>query len=287
MPLLRWLLPLSLLWLSGCSLTQFAYNRADTVVRWQVSEYLKLDTAQQAVFDEAFAELWQWHRHHELPAYAQALHALADTDLPVDQEVLTTLSQSYLEHWRSLLDAAAPIACQLGPTLEDAQAASILAAIDQNLAKYARTHVDPPPERQRRQTERQVRKQLERWLGTLSPEQRNDVRQWTQERVLSADVWLAYRRHWRETLAEILEARKAPSYCERVTALIVDGHLLWTEDQRAVFEQNRAQWLDLFERIGATASPAQQAHLKTRLRKFARELEQLASVAPSDDPELP
>ena len=59
--------------LSGCSATQFIYNRVDILVRWYLDDYVSLDREQQARFDDRFDLLIEWHRREELPVYGVLL----------------------------------------------------------------------------------------------------------------------------------------------------------------------------------------------------------------------
>ena len=47
---------------SGCSATQFIYNRVDIVIRWYLDDYVALNRDQQAQFDERLDELLSWSR---------------------------------------------------------------------------------------------------------------------------------------------------------------------------------------------------------------------------------
>ncbi len=282
---LRWLGPLAaLLVLTGCSLAQFAYNRLDVLARWELSDYVDLDPSQRAVFDREFRTLWAWHRQTELPLYVAALRTLAERQDPTDRAALEAVSAQYRERSQTLLRAAAPIACTVGVLLSDAQVQTLLKAVDEDLAEYAETYVEPPEERQRKDTEREVRTQLDRWFGDLSAAQRTLIRTWSAERQLSAEAWLTYRRSWRQSLAGVMAARKQPEYCERVTTLIADGGTLWTPEQQTAFARNRTQWLDLFEQLGPTLTPAQRAHVKERMLALAEDFERLATEAPASNP---
>jgi len=55
--------------LSGCSATQFIYNRVDILIRWYLDDYVSLDRDQQARFTTRLDALLEWHRLEELPVY--------------------------------------------------------------------------------------------------------------------------------------------------------------------------------------------------------------------------
>ena len=78
---------LLLLTLTGCSATQFIYNRVDILVRWYLDDYVSLDRDQRAQFDERLDAFLEWHRREELPEYVVLLDdalTILDDGLPLD-----------------------------------------------------------------------------------------------------------------------------------------------------------------------------------------------------------
>ena len=73
--------------ISGCSATQFIYNRVDIVIRWYLDDYVSLSRNQQAQFDERLDDLLSWHRQEELPSYVTLLDetlVILDEGVPVE-----------------------------------------------------------------------------------------------------------------------------------------------------------------------------------------------------------
>jgi len=61
---------LALALLAGCSAIEFAYNNADTWLRWQAGKYVELEGEQAAEFDRRLESFLAWHRAEALPQYA-------------------------------------------------------------------------------------------------------------------------------------------------------------------------------------------------------------------------
>ena len=57
---------------SGCSTVRFAYENADTYLRWQAGTYLDLQGEQADELDERIDEFHAWHRKNALPKYVTA-----------------------------------------------------------------------------------------------------------------------------------------------------------------------------------------------------------------------
>lgn len=275
------LLALALL-CTGCSATQLAYNQLDLLARWELGRYLNLDDVQKPVFARHFNETWAWHRKHELPLYAEELRLLAErVGQPLDRAETEAAIARYRDHTQRFMARVSPLACELGPSLSDAQVSRLLAAFDEDIAEYRKKEVDRAAEQRLAESNRQFLRQLRRWLGSLTPEQRKLVGDWNAQRTSVNGEWLAYRLTWRETVAGYLNARDNDAFCPGITALITDGTTLLTETQEKAFAANHEEWLRLFEQLGQTLTDGQRTYLRTRVLALAKDLDTLAAQAPS------
>lgn len=277
----RLLLLLCAACIAGCSATQFAYQRLDFLARWELDKYVDMTPEQRTRFDVEFGLFWDWHRRSELPRYAATLRQIAArTDTPPDAAELARWSEQYGALWNDALEHLMPLFCSLGGSLSDAQVRSLLARADDDLADYAEDAVDGRETDLRDRAERSLNKSLRRWLGDLTPEQRQRLHEWNRTRPWIAPEWLAFRRSWRDALADTLAARQAPGFCPRLSSLVMGGDALWTETQRADFAANRERWLALFADLGPSLTPAQRQHLRKQLLGLAADLDAL-STAPA------
>lgn len=277
LPMLRLATLLGLVLLAGCSATQLAYNRLDLLADWRLRDYVRLDAAQQTLFEREFAQAWARHRREELPRYASFLRRLGEARGLPDAAALTAASREYDESWKRLSALALPIGCALGPGLSEAQVAQVLAGVDQDLAEYVEEEIAPGEAERRRERERELLRGLRRSFGSLDPAQRELLRRWNQDRVWVAEPWLDYRRRWRQALAELLAERRQASFCPRLDRLLSEGSALWTETQWRLFRANRQSWLDLFLALGPTLSEEQRETWRQRVGAVAAELESLAA----------
>lgn len=262
--------------LAGCSLTRFGYERLDWVARWQAGRYVSLTQQQETVFDDRFAEFWDWHRREELPLWIDELRTLAaqaDDTRRVTRQKLAQMSERYGRSMQRMAQRLAPVACEVGPQLSDEQTEELLDAVDERIDEFRRQRVEAAPEDRRKAAIDAIEKPLRRWLGRITDEQQALIRDWQDRRPAVSPAWLAYRKAWRSELAATLKTRSAPDFCARATRLITDGSVLWTEDQRAIFTADREHWLDLFDALLPTLGEDQQRHVRRRLLGLAQDFE--------------
>jgi hypothetical protein len=80
-PLKRVLLCLSLLLaavlLQGCSAIKLAYRQADTLLYWRLDSYVDFSDEQAPRVRDGLKQFHRWHRHSQLPLYADLLQRIA------------------------------------------------------------------------------------------------------------------------------------------------------------------------------------------------------------------
>lgn len=264
---------------AGCSTVRLAYERLDLIARWQANRYVSFTPAQRTRFDAGFAEIWRWHRQHELPLWTGELRRLAartETLDTVDRAQLAQMSERYGRMLKRTTGQLAALACTLGPSLSEEQTEELLATVDEDVAEFREEHVERSAERRRKDALAALEKPLRRWIGRLHEDQRELLRQWNDARPSVAQDWLDYRGRWRAELAATLAQRHGPDFCPRIERLIVRGSELWTDTQKQTFAADRERWLDLFAALLPTLDARQREHLRQRLLTLAEDLDAAA-----------
>jgi len=204
---LLWILGLAVL-LSACSSLRLGYQQLPRLASWWVDDYVDLDRAQQAQFDQAWAQLQAWHRRDELPRL-QALLARAEQALQagsLDTRELAALEAGLALSLERTLTHAAPLAAPLLASFTPGQWAELQQAVAEKQARWWREH-QGSDDRRRREREKAFVRSLNRWLGDLSRAQETlarerasrwpvDAEAWRQQRVARQADALAGLRHW-------------------------------------------------------------------------------------------
>ncbi|MGQ0529711.1 MAG: DUF6279 family lipoprotein [Panacagrimonas sp.] len=127
-------------------------------------------------------------------------------------------------------------------------------------------------ERQERSVKR-TRRNLERWVGELSPEQLQRVQAWSATRVQRYEDWIDQRRQRHERLAQMLALGDSPQACAALPTLFPSLDPKHLDDPQ---RQASAQAWNLFiADFSGTLSAAQRQHLRQQLLDLADDVEQL------------
>jgi hypothetical protein len=275
---LKLLLCLIFCLVSGCSATQFIYNRVDIVIRWYLDDYVTLSRDQQAQFDERLDDLLSWHRQEELPGYVSLLDdtlVILDEGVPVESARLMAAS---IEGAANRIQGPfLELLLSTGQTLDLSQRQGFVDALLTKQDELEEDRLARDDEDYRVDIAARFDEQLSDYLGPLSDRQTERIRSGVMEMTRLDTFWLADRRVWITTLSEILIAN-SPEWPQQVRALIAGRDEAQLHAYREGIEHNGEVILQLVRGVLIERSSKQDKKLRRRLSALRDDLAQLASV---------
>lgn len=261
---------------AGCSALGFAYNNADTWLRWQASSYFDLDAAQARELDGRIDAFFAWHRAEALPQYARHVEeAVARLERGVSRDDLVWGYDALRKHSRAGLRRAGAELGDFLDRLTPAQISHLEARLLEENRKYAERWLAGTPAQRRERRSRRMTKTLQDWLGELSDAQRERIRQHYESAPLNAEGRDGDRRRRQVELLAMLRERASAG---RVGEWAAD----WERGRDAGFAAANRDALDglfgLLADLEKTLTPAQRQHAARRLRAYARDFDQLAAA---------
>ena len=230
---------LTVLLLTGCS-AQLGYRYADTLVEWQLDDYVELTDDQQQRVSVTIDELHLWHAQQELPKYRTALAELREK-IAAKQLQYDDIDRTENQLWQfwanvqnRLLDEVA-----LLQDLSMAQRRELLNnlqdKIDEQREEQAEDNESPLLAQIDRVNRREER--LKEWTGDVTDEQQVLIRKWVRERP-EGEFWLDYRQRWHDAFADAL--LQQPPDMAALQALITEPRALRSAAHKAYTEQRTA-----------------------------------------------
>jgi hypothetical protein len=263
--------------LGGCSAVRFAYDNADTYVRWRAMSYLDLHAEAVDDLDERIGRLLAWHRRHALPQYAalgeeaasRVRRGLSRADAAWAYDAVQAQAREGLH---AVAEQFAPVLDRLTPEqqrhFEDRIA-------DEN-RKFARDFLRGSAEERRARRAQRVEERLEDWLGRLSKAQVERIRLFSQRAPLADELRDRDRKRIQAEVIAMVRARRA---VERLPALALD----WQKGRDPAFtaanEAWRAELYALLEDLDRKLTPAQRARAAAQFDAYAQDLRLLAARA--------
>ena len=261
---------------AGCSALEFAYNNADSWLRWQAGRYLELDQAQAGEFDERLKSFLAWHRAEALPQYARlAEEAGARLARGASRDDLVWGYDAVRQQARVGLRRAGAGLGDFLDRLSSAQIGHLERRFEEDNRKFADRWVAGTPAERRERRFRRLVHALEDWLGELSDAQRARVREFNESAPLNGELRDRERRRRQAELVAMLRARESAARLAHWAAYWDAGR---DSELAAANHATTQAFLAMLADLERTLSARQRGLAIARLREYARDFDMLAAA---------
>jgi len=271
-----WCLLCGLLLVGACSRTTFVYNRLDFLVPWYVNDYAELNTQQDAYLDELLAPFLRWHRDHELPTYVVIIDGIqARLARPLSGADVAGIFDEFEAAWLRVERETLDWLLKLGAQLSDEQIADFMAVLWNKQAEYEEEYLGRTDAEFLEESYDDLVDSAKEYLGSLSPEQREQLRAASLRLQRADQLWLRERADWLREL-ETLLARE-PGWQQRVVDAVAARREHLPADYVRVYQHNLGVLFDAIAELLNGRSPSQDEHLRLRLSGYRQDIETLVA----------
>ncbi len=272
---------LLLLTLTGCSATQFIYNRVDILVRWYLDDYVSLDRDQRAQFDERLDAFLEWHRREELPEYVVLLDdalTILDDGVPLGatRDMADRIELAAIRFQDPFLE----LLLSTGEDLRPEQRAEFIANMMAKQEEFEADRLARSDDEYREDLEKRFDKQLSRYMGPLTTAQTERIEAGVGDMTRLDRFWLEDRRVWIEALSTILLTAES-NWPEQVRALIAGRKDALLPAYREGIDHNGEVILQLSRDVLVSRTEKQDRKLRGKLLALRDDLAALASPGAS------
>ncbi len=268
------LVALMISFLAACSVNTVAYNNAVPLLTWFIDDYFDLQDEQRDFARERLANLLAWHRNSELPEYRRLLEdAIRHSDGPVTGKEVDRLYAQGKAFAARLGERALGDIADFLQKLDAGQIKTLEARLAKGNEKIAREHINLPyDERFEARTARYV-DNLESWLGSLMPEQRDYVELTLRRMPLTDEMRFAERKQLQAEFLAVLRSRPPRGeLIASVRVLMLAPEQLRAAHYRAETERWRREVPALVAWVVDHATARQRAHLQDKLRGYSEDI---------------
>jgi hypothetical protein len=258
---------------AGCA--KLVYNRLDTLAALYVGNLVSLDDRQSSELRAWLAQALEWHREKELGRYATFLRELSsEVARPSNRATYERIFGQVEGFVADFAAQTAPQASRLLLELTPAQVEEFLA----NLAKKSQERSADSLQEIRNGSwqasrAKETQRQVKRWTGTITEEQKALVRVMSQHIQPTTNEWLESQRRCRSALGAAFSNRGTAQ--ERILQLLREPDTQWTAQYKTKEASNREQALSLLTALDASLTPAQREHMQRELMTLAKRLDAL------------
>jgi hypothetical protein len=266
--------------LSGCS-TKFIYKNVDWLVYWYLDDFVELTDQQEEVFDLKLATWLEWHKQNEIPKYIAHLDELS-TDIASQKISLAKMDyhqQKAAEHWLSLKTRIVPDLVEMAHSLTQEQVTSMFAELDernQAEAEEREERLDKTVEKRRKETLKRNKKNLKRWIGTLSSEQEKLIENMYGQYHSNGELWWQYRIRYQAELKSLLQTDdRDDAFSLKLTELLMTPEIYRSEELNQRNIENSNTYKSFLLSVDGLAAEEQRLHLLNEISEFNEDLKVL------------
>jgi hypothetical protein len=260
--------------LAGCSTVRFAYENADTWMRWKAMSYVELEGEAADELDERIDEFHAWHRRNELPKYAKlAREAQQRFGDGLSRQDVVWGYDAMRAQARESLRKGAELAAPLLDGLTPGQVAHIERRFAEENRLFHRDYLRGSEAERRMKRARLTANRLEDWVGKLTQAQVDRVREYAERAPLAAELRDRERKRIQKDLLAIVRAREARAKLPERLAHFDRGR---DPAYLAELDAWREEYFALLVDLDRMLTPEQRARVAGHLRRYAEDFESLA-----------
>jgi len=264
---------IALIFLTGCSSTTFVYNWIDYLLPWYFASYVDLSRDQKNYLDELLIPFFSWHRHEELPRYAEIINSvegLLDSEVKVENIALITLDVE--ESWFRLEDGLLLRIIPLAKDLTDEQINNFLQVMQTKTIESENKYLKRNDQAYQKDNYNRLRKNLRRFIGTMSKEQLDLVKIASNNMRRTDTEWIQNRKKLVANLSSILQRKEG---WEKRFIVITHRDDLVSKNYRDTYAYNIDLTHNLIAAILNTRTEKQDKKLRAQLSKYQADIETL------------
>lgn len=262
-----------LIFLTGCSSTTFVYNRIDFLLPWYLASYVDLSRDQKQYLDELLIPFFSWHRHEELPRYAEIINSVEEIlDSEVKVENITLITQDVEESWFRLEDELLLWILPLTKDLSDEQINNFLQVMQTKTIESENRYLKRNDQVYQKHNYNRLRKNLRRFIGTMSKEQLDLVKIASKSMRRVDTEWVQNRKKLVANLGSILQRKE--SWEKRFISITHRDDLV-SKNYRDNYAYNIDITNHLIAAILNTRTEKQDKKLRAQLKRYRTDIETL------------
>jgi hypothetical protein len=258
---------------TGCA--RFMYNRLDTLAAWYIGDLVSLDARQSSDLQAWLGQTLRWHRESELGRYASFLREFStEIAQPVGRDTFQRAFDRVEGFFGDFTAQTAPQATRLLLELTPAQVEELLTNLEEKSNERSEDERDAIRDGKWQAKQiKSTQRQLKRWTGAISDEQKRLVDETMQHLQPTTLEWLESQRQWRAALREAFSNRDTAE--KRILALLREPDSQWTAQYKTKEASNREQFMSLLTALDASLTAAQRERMQHELTNLAERLEAL------------
>lgn len=238
-----------------------------------IEDFVSLTNSQESELEERLDLLQQWHKETQLPLYVSQLEVIENVDRSeLTSAFIVNQSDQIKNHIRSIVNKFSPDIYALSMQLSAKQDNQFLKNFREKQQDSYQERLSLNDEDSIERYRERVKERLERWLGSVSKEQKQIIFAWSQEWINTNDSWRKYQNNTYQALSTLTEKKTDLHIAQPIIMKLLLNHEAYYPDGlESTLTKNTETSAKFLVDIAATSSDKQWVY-------FMNELESLKST---------
>ncbi|MGI9876590.1 DUF6279 family lipoprotein [Vibrio chagasii] len=268
----RWLLLLVCFLFVGCG-TKFAYNNISWFAVSYIEDFVSLSNSQESELEARLDSLQAWHKETQLPLYIEQLQVLKNINRSeLSPAFIVEQSEQIKNLIRSIVNKFSPDIYALSMQLSPKQDREFLTNFRKKQQEFYEERLSLNDDDSRERYRDRIEERLERWLGSISKEQKQIIVTWSQEWTNTNGSWREYQNNTYQDLTLLME-KKSDLHISQpiIMKLLLNNESYYPDGLEFQLNKNMQTSAKFLVDIAAVSSDKQWSY-------FMNELESLEST---------
>ena len=268
----RWLVLLVCFLFVGCG-TKFAYNNISWFAVSYIEDFVSLSNSQESELEARLDSLQAWHKQTQLPLYIEQLQVLQNINRSeLSPAFIVEQSEQIKNHIRIIVNKFSPDIYALSMQLNTKQDREFLTNFRKKQQEFYKERLSLNDDDSRERYRERIEERLERWLGSVSKEQKQIIMTWSQEWINTNDNWREYQNNTYQDLTLLMEKKSDVHIAQPIIMkLLLNNESYYPDGLESHFNKNMQTSAKFLVNIAAVSSDKQWSY-------FMNELESLEST---------
>ncbi|RPF24216.1 DUF6279 family lipoprotein [Vibrio crassostreae] len=268
----RWLMLLVCFLFAGCG-TKFAYNNISWFAVSYIEDFVSLSNSQESELEARLDSLQAWHKETQLPLYISQLEAIQSITRPdMNSAFIVDQSEQIKNHIRAIVNEFAPDVYALSMQLSPKQDSEFLKNFREKQQHYYEERLSLNDEDSRERYRNRIEERLERWLGSVSKQQKQIIYIWSQEWINTNASWREYQNNTYQDLTILMEKKSDLHIAQPIIMkLLLNNESYYPDGLESQLNKNMQTSAKFLVDIASVSSDKQWSY-------FMNELESLEST---------
>jgi len=267
--------------MTGCTV-RVAYGMLDTIMGWQLGQYVTLKGEEKKFMKHTFDEFHDWHRSTQLSLYIDYLKQLKQGMItkPITAEYLHAESDKLQDLLDSSVGYLVPGLTQVAMGLNNEQIEEVVKNLEKERVEYREDYIDATDKKIQKRRINDITRYIGGFFGSFTDEQKQALIKWETNLVPHEELMIKQQEIWQQEFLNAMTFQDSQAELQtRIQALMLVRTDNWDPELQRVLDLNQRATFEMLAELFNSQTPKQRKKLERKFDQYINDFTILAAKA--------